>query len=61
MLFEAHLTKFADDQLLNVFSAWGIASLKDMDDPRARAKEQGCLPRPTQDKAWPLLRSGRRS
>jgi hypothetical protein len=55
VLLEANLTKLADDQFLTAM-AWGIASLQDTDDPRARAKEQGCSPpRPTQDKKWPRL------
>jgi hypothetical protein len=48
-LFEAPFTKLADDQFLTAL-AWGIAALQDADDPRTRAKEQGCSPRPTQDK-----------
>ena len=41
MLFEANFTKLADGQFLTAL-AWGIAALQDADDPRARAKEQGC-------------------
>jgi hypothetical protein len=41
MLFGANFTEFADDQFLNALP-WGIASLQDADDPRARAKKQGC-------------------
>ena len=48
MLFKANFTKLADDQLFTAL-AWDIAALKDADDPRARAKEQGCSPRPAQD------------
>ena len=48
MLFAAYFTKLADDQFLTAL-AWGIAALQDADDPRTRAKEQGCSPRPTQD------------
>ena len=50
MLFEANFTKLAAHQFLAAL-AWDIAALKDADDPRARAKEQGFLPRPTQDKS----------
>ena len=49
MLFEAHFTKLADDQFLTAFE-WGIAALRDADDSRARAKKQGCAPRPAKDK-----------
>jgi hypothetical protein len=42
-------------------NARGIAALQDSDEPRARAKEPGCSPRPTQDKTWPQPRSGSRS
>jgi hypothetical protein len=45
----------------NPLSRLPSASLQDADDPRARAKEQGRSPRPTQDKTWPLPFSGRRS
>jgi hypothetical protein len=37
MLFTAHFTKLADDQFLTAL-AWGIAALRDADDPRMRAK-----------------------
>jgi hypothetical protein len=56
VLFEAHFTKFADGQFLTAL-ALGIAALQDTDDPRARAKEQGSSPRPTQDETWPLSAS----
>jgi hypothetical protein len=50
----AHLSKLADGQFLTAL-AWGVASLQDADNPRARAKEKGFLPRPTQDKTWLCL------
>jgi hypothetical protein len=52
--------QLADGQFLTAL-AWGIDFLQDADDPPAHAKEQGCSPRQTQDKTWPLLRSGRLS
>jgi hypothetical protein len=36
----AHLSKLADGQFLTAL-AWGVASLQDADNPRARAKEKG--------------------
>jgi hypothetical protein len=53
VLFEAHFTKLEDDQFLTAL-AWGIASLQNADDPRARSKEQGCSSRLTQEKTWPF-------
>jgi hypothetical protein len=60
VLFEEKFTKIADGHFHTAL-AWGIAALQDSDDPRARAKEQGCSPRPSQDKTCPLPRSGWRS
>jgi hypothetical protein len=45
VLFAAYFTKVTDDQFLTAL-AWIIAALRDADDPRARAKLQGCSPRP---------------
>jgi len=59
---ESNFTELAGDQFLTAF-AWVIAALQDADDPRTRAKDQGCSPRPTQDKnvdyasLWSLLSS----
>jgi len=49
VLFAAHFTELADDQFLTALSQ-GITALRDANDPRTRAKEQGFSPRPTQDK-----------
>jgi hypothetical protein len=54
VLFAAHFTELADDQFLKAL-AWGIAALQDADDPRTRAKQQGCLPRLTVSSFFLLL------
>jgi hypothetical protein len=48
VLFAARFTKLADDQFLTAL-AWGLAALRDANDPQARAKQQSCSPRQTQD------------